>query len=65
MKEKEIEKYCCGECGNDSYYIYRKDETEMLTECTECHCKSILVVRTALKVEWYDDAEGIMCLDWD
>lgn len=64
--ENNMKQYKCGCCGNSKYEIYQA-ESAIITKCTVCLTKSMIMVKAELKVDWYIDennksSDGCMCI---
>lgn len=58
-----MEQYKCGNCGNDTYKIYKANES-IVTVCTKCNTKSRVEVYAKLTVNFMGNQEGVMCTGW-
>ena len=62
---ENLEKYHCGECGNDKYEIFKEEDSEIkiITECTICKSQSeITFTQPKLKISWGESGDGVMAI---
>ena len=55
--------YKCGGCGNDTYYIYGKEDNDqqIFSECKECGSVSIIEIsKPKLIISWGENSHGLM-----
>lgn len=58
MRE-HVEKMWCGSCGCKNYSVYRDLKTgDIITECQNCFCATVISFRVETKLEWENDNQG-------
>lgn len=66
MAYENLQKFRCGNCGNDSYQLFvsvQNNIEQIITECIECKCKSEINIHQEIVIGWGEGNEdGVMCV---
>ena len=62
---ENLQKYKCGGCGNEAYYLYQEKENRqiIIAECTKCKSQTEVTIRPAeIELKWGKNGDGKMSI---